>query len=574
MLSELRITNFAIIEQLDLRFGTALTTFTGETGAGKSIIIDAVETLLGSRVDATMIRTESDLALIEATFQINPLVREAVHAILSREDLLDDPDFLTLSREIRRRGRNVARVNGRSVNVALLRVLGEILVDVHGQSEHLSLLRVPEHVRLLDSYADVAEPLQAYRSTYRRLQQVRRDLQKLRESERDAARRTDLLRYQIDEIETANLEIGEDEELKAEQSRLANAENLSKLAQHVTFLLDEGDPESQSGSDLIGQAVQNLHQLARTDPSQAPLYERAQELSENLNDLIADVRDYLENIEFNPRRLKRVGERLDLLYHLKRKYGDTLEEVLQFSANAAQELEAITTAEERLEALQIEEAALLKQLAKDGMALSQSRKEAAESLSRSIEAELNELRMDGASFAVDFQVRPDPDGVLMPDGSSVAFGPTGLESVQFLVAPNPGEGLKPLAKIASGGEMSRLMLALKHVLAQADTTPTLIFDEIDQGIGGRIGAVVGRKLWRLGRQHQVLCVTHLPQLAAFGSQHMRVHKVVHQGRTATLVETLDGPQREEELALMLGNISEGTLKSAREILSTVEKQTA
>ncbi len=574
MLSELRITNFAIIEQLDLRFGTALTTFTGETGAGKSIIIDAVETLLGSRVDATMIRTESDLALIEATFQINPLVREAVHAILSREDLLDDPDFLTLSREIRRRGRNVARVNGRSVNVALLRELGEILVDVHGQSEHLSLLRVPEHVRLLDSYADVAEPLQAYRSTYRRLQQVRRDLQKLRESERDAARRTDLLRYQIDEIETANLEIGEDEELKAEQSRLANAENLSKLAQQVTFLLDEGDPESQSGSDLIGQAVQNLHQLARTDPSQAPLYERAQELSENLNDLIADVRDYLENIEFNPRRLKRVGERLDLLYHLKRKYGDTLEEVLQFSANAAQELEAITTAEERLEALQIEEAALLKQLAKDGMALSQSRKEAAESLSRSIEAELNELRMDGASFAVDFQVRPDPDGVLMPDGSSVAFGPTGLESVQFLVAPNPGEGLKPLAKIASGGEMSRLMLALKHVLAQADTTPTLIFDEIDQGIGGRIGAVVGRKLWRLGRQHQVLCVTHLPQLAAFGSQHMRVHTVVHQGRTATLVETLDGPQREEELALMLGNISEGTLKSAREILSTVEKQTA
>ncbi len=566
MLTELRITNFAIIDHLELHFASGLITFTGETGAGKSIIIDALEALLGGRVDATWVRTEADRALVEGDFRIPPGVREPVHDILNREELLDDPEFLTLTREIRTQGRSLARVNGRIANVSLLRELGEYLVDVHGQSEHLSLLRVREHLRLLDGYAGVDEPLAAYRTTYHALRKVQTDLHALREAERDAARRADLLTYQVEEIDSARLKPDEEEDLKQERTRLANAESLASLAQQALFLLDEGDPEHQAVTDQLGQAVQSLHQLGRTDPSQAELGERLSGLFESLIDLARDLRDYLEAIEFNPRRLEQVEERLDLIHTLKRKYGGTIPAVLEFAAKAKAQLHDITHAEERLAELESQQAKFLGELAQRGQVLSTARHTAASHMGRAIEAELNDLRMAGARFEVDFQRSHDPDGAQLEDGSKVAYGPHGLETVQFLIAPNPGEGLKPLAKIASGGETSRLMLALKNVLAKADHTPTLIFDEIDQGIGGRVGTVVGQKLWQLGQQHQVLCITHLPQLAAFGKQHYRVQKTVHDGRTSTLVEPLDGTQRLTELALMLGDVSEGTLRSAEEIL--------
>jgi DNA repair protein RecN (Recombination protein N) len=571
MLTELRITNFAIIDHLELHFDTGLITFTGETGAGKSIIIDALEALLGGRIDATWVRTEADRALVEGDFRIPPAVREPVHDILTREELLDDPELLTLTREIRSQGRSLARVNGRIANVSLLRELGEYLVDVHGQSEHLSLLRVREHLRLLDGYAGVDEPggrspLASYRTIYHALRKVQNDLHVLREAERDAARRADLLTYQVDEIESARLKPDEEDELKQERTRLANAESLATLAQQSLFLLDEGDPENQAITDQLGQAVQSLHQLGRTDPSQAGLGERISGIFESLTDLARDLRDYLESIEFNPRRLEQVEERLDLIHTLKRKYGGTISAVLEFAAKAKSQLDDITHAEERLAELELEQSKFLGELAQRGQTLSTARRKAATHMGRAIETELNDLRMSGARFEVDFQLSHDPEGVLLDDGSKVAYGPHGLETVQFLIAPNPGEGLKPLAKIASGGETSRLMLALKNVLAKADHTPTLIFDEIDQGIGGRVGTVVGQKLWQLGQQHQVLCITHLPQLAAFGKQHYRVQKMVNDGRTSTIVEPLEGNKRLTELALMLGDVSEGTLRSAQEIL--------
>ena len=566
MLTELRITNFAIIDHLELHFDTGLITFTGETGAGKSIIIDALEALLGGRIDATWVRTEADRALVEGEFRIPPAVREPIHSILTREELLDDPEFLTLTREIRPQGRSLARVNGRIANVSLLRELGEYLVDVHGQSEHLSLLRVREHLRLLDGFAGVDEPLAAYRATYQALRKVQGDLHTLREAERNAARRADLLTYQVDEIESAHLKPGEEDDLKQERTRLANAESLANLAQQALFLLDEGDPETQSITDLLGQVVDTLQHLGRTDPSQAGSGERVSSIFESLTDLVRDLRDYLETIEFNPRRLEQVEERLDLLHTLKRKYPPTIPAILEFAAKAKTELDEITHAEERLAELEQQQARLLAKLAKCGQTLSSARRKAAAQMGHAIEAELNDLRMAGARFEVDFQLSHDPDGVLLDDGSKVAYGPHGLETIQFLIAPNPGEGLKPLTKIASGGETSRLMLALKNVLVRADLTPTLIFDEIDQGIGGRVGAVVGQKLWRLGQQHQVLCITHLPQLAAFGKQHYRVQKTIQDGRTSTLVESLEGNKRLTELALMLGDVSEGTLQSAQEIL--------
>lgn len=601
MLTELRIENFAIIDRLDVHFEQGLITFTGETGAGKSIIIDAVETLLGGRADTTMIRSGAPRASVEGVFQIPEATRAELHAILEREELLDDPDWVVLGREVRPNGRNVARVNGRSVSTALLRELGEYLIDVHGQSEHLSLLRVNQHLGLLDSYAaaadrargagqrsrpaagnanghderasTLAELLAAYGQTYQRLQAVRRGLEELKQAERDAARRTDMLTYQINEIETARLQPGEEEELRDERNRLANAEGLASLAQEAMLALDEGDPEAPAATDLLGQVVHSLTGLSRIDPSQNELVEQAQELFDGMTELAADLRAYVEEIEFNPKRLDQVEERLVMIQGLKRKYGDSIPAILEFAERAQEQLDAITHAGERMAELEAEQAELLERLGQEGQRISQKRRAAAEGMGQAIEHELNDLNMSGARFTVDFQYTPDPQGVLLEDSQRVAFSATGLERVEFLIAPNPGEGFKPLAKIASGGETSRLMLALKNVLAQADHIPTLVFDEIDQGIGGRVGTVVGEKLWSLARQHQVLCITHLPQLAAFGEQHFHVRKHVQSGRTTTEVKALEADDRLFELAQMLGEVSDGTLHSAREIIQLVRRRT-
>ncbi len=574
MLTELRIDNFAIIDHLELSFTPGLVTFTGETGAGKSIIIDAVEILLGGRADVTMIRAEAERANVEGIFQIPQTVRSTITAILEREELLDNPETITLGREIRHNGRSIARVNGRNVNVGLLSELGEYLVDVHGQSEHLSLLRVRNHLGLLDAFADIDNELAAYSKTYSHLGAIRRELTDLRQTESEAARRVDTLNYQINEIEAARLRPDEEEELRAERNRLANAEGLASLAQEALQSLDEGTPESPSTIDLFGQVVHALGGVTRLDSSQSSLEEQAQLLFDNLTDLARNLHNYLEGIEFNPKRLDQVEERLSLIHNLKRKYGNTIQAILAFAQDARRQLDTITHAGERIEELEAEEAQLLNQLGKEGQVLSQKRHAAAQKLEQTLEDELANLNMKSAHFKVDFQQRPEADGVPLDDGLRVAFDATGLEHVEFLVAPNPGEGLKPLVKIASGGETSRLMLAIKNVLARADHVPTLIFDEIDQGIGGRVGSIVGRKLWELGRQHQVLCVTHLPQLAAFGDQHFRVQKNIKGGRTLTQVEVLQGEKRLLELAQMMGEVTEGTRRSALELLQTVNHITS
>jgi len=571
MLSELHIENFAIISRLDLHFDPGLNIFTGETGAGKSIIIDAVETILGSRADATMVRANADRALVEASFEISSEMSQPVQEILEREGLQDETMLLTLGREIRINGRSIARVNGRTVNVHVLSELSEYLVDVHGQSEHLSLLHVRQHLGLLDSFAHVEKDLAEYQRAYYHLMQVRKELAELHKAESDAARQIDILKYQIDEIEAARLHEGEEEALKAERTRLANAEGIASLVQEAIQLLDEGTPESPGVSDLIGQVTSLLNNLIRLDPQQGKLSERSQNALDELTDLAATLRDYLETVEFNPKRLDQVEERLNLIQNMKRKYGENIAEVLRFVEQAKKQQDSITHASERIIGLESDEKELLIQLAQSGELLSAQRHTAATSLETALEVELMDLSMAGAKFKVDFSEHPSSEGVPLSDGRQVAFDSTGLEHVEFLVAPNPGEGLKPLVKIASGGETSRLMLAIKNVLAHADKVPTLIFDEIDQGIGGRVGLVVGRKLWELARRHQVLCVTHLPQLAAFGEQHLRVLKQIKDGRTETQVESLNPDSRLIELAQMMGEVSQGTRQSAKELLLSVEQ---
>jgi len=566
MLTELRIRDFAIIGELELSFGPGFTVFTGETGAGKSIIIDAVELLLGGRADSAMLRSAAQTAVVEGTFALDPKRLPEIEALLKQDDLLEDPGSVLLAREIRREGRNTCRINGRTVGLNQLKAIGEWLVDVHGQSEHLSLLRVREHLQLLDRFAQTDSLLAEYRIAFRRLQELRRRLTELQSAALERARRADLLRYQANEIESAALREGETAQLVVERERLANAEKLAGLALNALAALDQTTgSEENSAIERLGEAAGALLHLGDIDPAMRGTSERTQALAEELGELARLLRGYLEQVQPDPLRLDEVETRLGLISDLTRKYGTDLQAVQAYAAQAQVELDGILSADESFEALQAEQAQLLVRLAAVGHELSGRRRSASEALAEQVAAGLAELNMAGAQFAVDIQWQDDPEG-LPVEGRRVGFGPTGLDDVEFLVAPNAGEGLKPLAKIASGGETSRLMLGLKSVLAQADRRPTLIFDEIDQGIGGRTGGVVGRKLWGLAREHQVLCVTHLPQLAAHGDRHFKVEKSARSGRTLAEVRELQGAERLKELAEMLGDGSAANLHSAEALL--------
>ncbi len=571
MLTELRIENFAIIDKLELEFSSGLIIFTGETGAGKSIIMDALEMLLGGRADAAILRTDAERASVEGVFNLSAASQESVNEILKREDLLDDESYVTLAREVRREGRSTARINGCTVSVTLLKEIGKFLVDIHGQTEHLSILDPHTHLGLLDRFANTEALLTSYQQTYSDLISVRRSLGELRAAQADSARRIDMLNFQAEEIETARLKPGEDEDLRQERDRLANAELLATNAQAALQLLDEGSPETPAITDLFGRTIAALVSMARVDTQKTDLSSRAEALLESMAEISHELRDYLDVIEFNPRRLEDVEERLDMLHRLLRKYGGTIDSVLTFGAKARGELETISSATEKIREFETREATLLKVLSQQGVKLSEKRKTSAAELSKSIEIELDDLKMASARFGVDFQTKPDATGLPMEKDTRVAFDGNGFDRVEFLVAPNPGEGLKPLAKIASGGETSRLMLALKNTLARADQIPSLVFDEIDQGIGGRVGGVVGQKLWNLGQAHQVLCITHLPQLAAFGDQHYRVQKSVNNNRTTTQVQRLEAEERLLELAQMLGDVTESTLRSAHDILQSARR---
>jgi DNA repair protein RecN (Recombination protein N) len=597
LLAELHIRDFAIIDELQLALAPGFAALTGETGAGKSIIIDAVELVLGGRADTTVVRAGADQAIVEATFRLEPERQAAIAPVLEREELQgDEDDLLILGREVRLNGRNVCRINGRTVTLTLLREVADGLVDIHGQSEHLSLLRVSQHANLLDRYAELWPLRTQVTQKVAQVRAVRRELTNLLRSEQELARRADLLQFQVGEIQAAALEPGEEETLAEERLRLTNAEQLAELAGEALQTLEGGGEDVSSATDLLGAALRALERLSRVDPAQGPqakaaegVYYQAQELARNLH-------DYQDEIEYSPRRLQEVEDRLALIRRLGRKYGATIPDMLAYAQKAAQELETITHSEERIEVLRVEEERLLAQLGDLAVALSARRREAAGRLAAGIEAELGDLRMAGARFGVDFQWREDGEGVPVTESQisnlqshvsagRFAFDRTGIDRVEFLVSPNPGEPLKPLAKVASGGETSRLMLALKTVLSRADETPTLIFDEIDQGIGGRVGATVGEKLWQLaagtgpgGLRHQVLCVTHLPQLAGFGDVHFHVEKHVEQTqageRTVTRVQRLAGQAQIEELAQMLGAAGDAAYRSAEEILGQVASRKA
>ena len=568
MLTELRIQNFAIIQDLTLAFSDGLVVLTGETGAGKSIILDALNAVLGGRVDVNDIRRGADKAVIEADFRLEALNLAAVRDLLEPEGLWEENDLLTLSREIRAGGRSLARVNGRSVSLALQSELGALLADIHGQSEHLSLLKVRYHLDLLDRFAHQEDTLNAYTLLYRQWLAARAELHELVNLQQYAKDRADMLKYQIQELEAARLKTEEEADLRQERTLLANAETLHSLSRQALSALDEG-ADALPVTDLLGEAVHALTELARIDPQMGGMSERAAQALNTLSEIAYELRGYLENIEFNPARLDQIEERLNTLNFLKRKYGGSVESAKAYLQKAQDELGKVENVDEQISEVEQKISQITQELGLLAAKLSLERHSAAQKLENGVETGLQNLQMKDARFRVHFTLEPDPDGLDL-DGQRVAFDATGADRVEFLIETNPGEGFKPLVKIASGGETSRLMLALKHVLAEADQIPTLVFDEIDQGIGGRVGVVVGQMLWQLGREHQVMCVTHLPQLAAYGDQHLRVSKQEVDGRTLTQVLELDKNARKEELAGMIGSLSAGTLQSAQDLLDSVD----
>lgn len=571
MLSRLAIRDFAIIDDLSLSIEPGFVVLTGETGAGKSIILDAVTLVLGGRSDSTMVRAGSSEAYIEAEFTLTPALQAAVEPQLVEEGLESDyAGLLTLAREVRDSGRSIARVNGRTVSLALLRRIAEPLVDIHGQGEHLSLLKPKAHLPLLDSYAGLDGRRREFAAIVDRLRAVENELHDLRRDERHTAQRIDVLNYQIEEIEAAALRVGEEEDLREERTRLANSEKLQRLTSEIVAnLLGTGD-DASAAIDLIGQAERLLRKLAEVDEAQQKLLADLQGLSFQLSEIAAEVQRYQDGLEHNPLRLDEVEERLELINNLKRKYGDSIADILAVQEQAAAELETISHSEERIAFLEDQRDQLLHQIGELGEALSQARQEAAAALSAAVEQHLRDLYMEGARFAVRFEREPSENGAYTADGR-VAFDRTGIDRAEFIISANPGEPLKPMARVASGGETARLMLALKSALAAVDATPTLIFDEIDQGIGGRVGDIVGRKLWGLASEagHQVVIVTHLPQLAGYGDSHLRVSKQVGGGRTTTQIERLDRDGRINELAAMLGTGRETAVSGAQAILERV-----
>jgi DNA repair protein RecN (Recombination protein N) len=393
----------------------------------------------------------------------------------------------------------------------------------------------------------------------------------LRKSDLEAEQRKELLVFQVDEIEKAGLEDGEEKTLLERRTRLANAEKLADVSQNILILLDDAPGHQPTVMDLLGQIVSSVEDLSKTDPSLAGLNEKTGDLSEGLFEVGKDLRVYLDSLEFDPDELENVQDRLELIRGLKRKFGETIPEIIAYRSQSQTELEEITGRSSRIVELEGEENKLLTQLIQRGKELSIGRKQGAQTLASELEIQLNDLKMAGSKFKVDFGIKEDPEGVLTKEGHRIAYYSDGLEKVEFLIETNPGEGYKPLVKTASGGETARLMLAIKNVLAQADFISTLVFDEIDQGIGGRIGAVVGEKLYRLTEKHQVICITHLPQLAGFGQQHYQVSKDVEGGRSVIQVREISGQDRIRELATMLGGPSEKNLESAQELLEYVSK---
>jgi DNA repair protein RecN (Recombination protein N) len=550
MLRELRIRNFAVVENLTVPFAPGFNVLTGETGAGKSILVDAILLLRGARAQTDVIRADAETATVEAVFEVS----DGAVATLDEAGLPLEDGEVVIRRELSRSGRHRAFVNDAAVTVGLLERLGDALVQVHGQHEHQRLLEPTRQLDVLDRFAD-AEPLrERFAALFVKHAEARAELERRRGAARDRAQRQDLLRFQVSELDAARVRVGEDDELRTERRRLQHAERFAAGLQEVGSLLHD---DAASATARLARAGRVLSDLGRLDPAFAAPAETLDAARAHVEDTLAAVRGLRDTIVFEPGRLEGIDERLDALTRLKRKYGDSEEALLRFRADAAAELDRLERHEELLAEDERRLAELEAEMVSAARALGAARREAAAKLGPRVQRELRQLGMDRAAFEV-----------ATIDLAAGDWGLRGAERVEFRFTANPDEPNRPLARIASGGELARTMLALQVVLSCGDDAPTMVFDEVDAGIGGRAASVVGDKLAALGGSRQVLCVTHLAPIAALADQHVRVAKSVRGGRTRATTAVIAGDERAAEIARMLGGDASGAaaLDHARALL--------
>jgi len=553
VLNLLHIENIAVIESADISFGTGFNVLTGETGAGKSIVIDAISAILGERAYRDMIRTGEEKASVRAVFsQVAPLDWFNENGVpYDRETVIQRDIFLD--------GKNVCRVNGTLVSVTMLRKLGIQLMNIHGQHDSASLFDEENHLIFLDDFSSNQALREAYQEKYQAVAALRREIQRMTMDEGEKLRRMETLQYQIAEIEKAELEPGEDEALEERRKLLQNAERLSKGMDEAVEALYGGE-ESDGAAGLLTQAEHALGRLSRFSDSFTSLHERVTDLMYQVRDAAEEAKDMRDDLSYSADELEQIESRLDVIYRLRKKYGTTCQEILDYLEKARKELADIEFADDRLEKLKQKQQKAEKEAWAAAQVLRQNRRENAEIMSARILQELKELDMPRVQFSCQFR--------------ELELQPNGADAVAFYLSANAGEALKPLSKVASGGELARIMLSMKNVLAEKDQIATLIFDEVDTGVSGRAAQKVAEKLRKLAQHKQVLCVTHLPQMAALADTHMLISKCERDGRTYTSVTPLDTEGRKRELARIIGgtHITETTLKSAEEMLRFEENQ--
>jgi DNA repair protein RecN (Recombination protein N) len=564
MLRELSIKNFAIIDDLSITFEEGFTVLTGETGAGKSIIINAINLVLGGRPSPEMIRTSEETAEVEALFEVPP---GSLAAQGAQAQGLDASEGLLVRRLIHCNGRHRTYLNGRLATARMLSALNEQLASISGQHAHHGLLRPDQHLLVLDQFGGLMGSRGRVEDAYRQTLPLIRAVAELKRQATAQTQHRDLLEFQCREIQQAKISDGEDDALEQERQRLKHAQQLYEAAGRCIERLYGGDG---AVVEHVTEIAKELKGLSPIDSSLAPAAERVQDAAFQLEDVARDLQGYVNNLVFDGERLEAVEQRLDLLYGLMRKYGGSLESVVTYGRKAVEELQRLSSLPQQIAEQEQRLQAVHTDLTEACRALSGKRQEASESLSEKVRAELAKLEMSGTRFKVRFEPSPVAENVdshLVVDGCGVDG--TGIDRVEFLIAPNVGEALRPLAQIASGGELSRIMLALKAILATKASVETLIFDEVDAGIGGRVSEVVGRNLRALSQFHQVLCITHLPQIAQFGEHHFKIVKEVRKGRTRTSIKPLQGEERVKEMARMLGGlkVTKKTLDHAREMLA-------
>ncbi|WP_147533898.1 DNA repair protein RecN [Bacillus marasmi] len=558
MLSELSIRNFAIIEALTVSFEKGLTVLTGETGAGKSIIIDAIHLLAGGRGSSEFIRHGEEKSELEGLF----IVDDTRHRVFEKAKEfgieIDEDGMVVLRRDMTRTGKSVCRVNGKLVTIAVLREFGSTLIDIHGQHEHQDLMNETRHLALLDQFSgeELVVAHIEYQRVFKRYEETKLRLKALSENEQKMAHRLDLLQFQLDEIQNAELKLNEDEELQNEKQKLSNFERIfSSLKSSYSSLSSE-----QTGLDWIGMAMGHLEDVAELDDEYRDMLEQVSNSFYVLEDTARTIRNKLDEMEYDPGRMNEIEERLTEINQLKRKYGKTIEEILEYGAKIEEEIETIQNKETHIHQLEIELSSLTKDLTLEAKQVSDLRKKSAKLLTKLIHRELKELYMEKTVFEIIFT---DIDG----------FSKTGKDAVEFYISTNPGEPVKPLAKIASGGEMSRIMLALKSIFSAHQGVTSIIFDEVDTGVSGRVAQAIGEKIHKISNNSQVLCISHLPQVAAMADTHLFIAKKIKDGRTTTTLTPLAAEEKISEIGRMISGaeLTDLTKQHAEELLHLAEK---